>query len=298
MTVEQRQDRVFGIVLMVPALAIVGVSIFAPLVKSLWMSFINYSIIRQNEAGAQQWNDLKNYAEIFASGELVQSLGITFTFMLWTVSILLVLGLSLALLLNSMKKGERVFRTLALLPWVTPTLITALLWNWMFQANYGVINYVAMALNIVEAPIPWLTSTEFALPAVITAAVWRELPFMFILLLAGLQSIPREMYEAAEMEGAGAFRSFRSITLPFLRNVIRVAVLLSIITNFKQFPLVWNMTAGGPLNATTSLAILSYKKAFVSLDFGQGAAVAAVWLVVLVVFTGVYTLVFKNREVE
>jgi multiple sugar transport system permease protein len=130
------------------------------------------------------------------------------------------------------------------------------------------------------------------------ATVWKNLPLMIIMLLAGLQSIPLEMYEAAKIDGARGHQIFFHITLPFLRNVIKTLVLMSIIMNFKQFPLFWIMTGGGPINATTSLAILSYKNAFVNLNFGKGAAVAAIWLLILMLTYFIFDKVFKVNEVE
>lgn len=294
---ERRRDRRFALTLMTPATAIVTLAIFWPLVKSVWMGLTDYSLAR-GAAGRGRWNGFANYRAIAASGELQHALGVTLRFMSVTVTLLFALGLTLALILNHRRRGRKGLRTLALLPWVTPTLIAALLWSWMFQGQYGVVNYILLSLGVIDAPLSWLVNVDLALPSVIVAALWRQLPFMFVLLLAGLQSIPTEMYEVAHIEGAGAVPTFRYVTLPFLSNVIRTAILLSIIANFKQFPLFWTMTAGGPIDVTTTLAILSYRKAFVGLDFGAGAAVATMWLVVLLAFAAVYTRLFRAREVD
>lgn len=285
------REKVFSLVLLIPAVGIVGVAIFIPVVQSILMSFRSYTLTRN--ATVRPWNDFANYREIFGSGELAHAFGVTFTFMVMVVVILFVIGMILALAFNRGGRHERLMRSVILLPWVTPTIISALLWSWIFQPQYGILNYVLTTLHVIQEPLNWLSSAELALPSVAIAALWRQIPFMFLMLLAGLQGIPREMYEAAAIDGANPIQSFFHITLPFLRNVIRTTVLISIIANFKQFPLFWTMTGGGPIDRTTTLAILSYRKAFVNLDFGTGAAVATVWLVSLVIVSLVYNRVFR-----
>jgi multiple sugar transport system permease protein len=130
------------------------------------------------------------------------------------------------------------------------------------------------------------------------AAFWRQFPFIFVVVLAGLQGIPQDMYESAMIDGASFLRRFYSITLPLLRNVIRVVILMSVIMNFRQFPLVWTMTGGGPIGRTMTLAVLSYRRSFVNLNFGRGAAVATIWLVIVLLFSIVFTRLFRAREYE
>ena len=223
---------------------------------------------------------------------------VTLTYVFVVVIVQLGLGLVLSLILNKTVVGRRLIRSLVLLPWVVPTVITALLWCWLFHSQYGIINYILVQLHILEKPVSWLSNVSLALPSIMVTSIWKQLPLMILMLLAGLQSIPVEMYEAAIIDGAGQFKVFLYITLPFLRNVIRTTVLMSIIMNFKQFPLFWIMTGGGPINATTNLAIYSYKNAFVNLNFGKGAAVATVWLGILLLTYFIYDKVFKVNEVE
>lgn len=242
------------------------------------------------------WNDFENYRSLWESGKLHNAFIITFQFMILVVLVVFLMGLLMSLFMNRGNSGERLTRTLTLLPWGTPTVIVALLWSWMFQPEYGVVNFILMKLHVISDPIGFLVNPETALASVGVAAIWRQLPFMFIMLLAGLQGIPGEMYEAAHIDGASKLQSFRHITLPFLRNVIRSSILVTIITNFKQFPLFWTMTGGGPMGRTETLAILTYKNAFVNLNFGVGAAVAASWMLVLIVFSLLYNRIFKEAE--
>lgn len=291
---EKTGDRLFGTILLLPAIGIVGGFVFLPVVQSVYYSFFNFKLTRKKLPLI--WNDFENYKTLWESGKLQNAFEITFTFMFMVVVTVLIMGLIMSLLMNRGRGGERLTRSLALLPWGTPTVIVALLWSWMFQSEYGVINFLLLKLHIIARPLSFLVNPNTALGSVAVAAIWRQLPFMFIMLLAGLQGIPKEMYEAAHIDGASPFRSFLHITLPFLRNVIRSSILVSIITNFKQFPLFWTMTGGGPMGTTETLAILTYKNAFVSLNFGTGAAVAASWMAVLIVFSLLYNRIFKEAQ--
>ncbi len=287
-------DKVFGTILLLPSILIVGGFIFLPVIQSVFYSFFNYKLSRKKVP--LDWNNFENYKSLWETGKLQNAFAITFSFMLMVVLTVLVLGLLMSLFMNRGKSGERMSRSLALLPWGTPTVIVALLWSWMFQGEYGVVNFILMKLHIIAEPLSFLVNPDTALGAVAVAAIWRQLPFMFIMLLAGLQGIPSEMYEAAHIDGASPLAAFRHITLPFLRNVIRSSILVTIITNFKQFPLFWTMTGGGPMGKTETLAVLTYKNAFGNLNFGMGAAVAAAWMAVLIVFSLLYNKIFKEAE--
>lgn len=287
-------DGLFGLALMAPATLFVGVLIFLPLAQSIGMSFTEYTLTRGR--GTPQWNSFRNYLYLAESGMLWSALRVTAVFVIGVVTALVVLAVIVAVALNQELPGRRLLRSVALLPWVTPTVIGALLWMWILQPQYGVANFILQSLGVIDEPVTWLSNIDRALPSVMLAAFWRQFPFLFVVILAGLQGIPRDMYESAMLDGAGFLRRFFSITLPFLRNVIRVVILMAVIMNFRQFPLVWTMTGGGPIDRTTTLAILSYRQSFVNLNFGRGAAVAAVWLVVVLLFALVFTRLFRERE--
>lgn len=281
---------------MVPAAVFVGILIFVPLAQSVGMSFTEYTLRRSQEA--PQWNNVRNYLYLISSGQLWNSLRVTAIFVVGVVTALVVMSVVVAVALNQKLPGRRLLRSVALLPWVTPTVIGALLWMWILQPQYGVANFILQSAGVITEPVSWLSSVDWALPSVMLAAFWRQFPFMFVVVLAGLQNIPSDMYESAMIDGASFLRRFFSITLPLLRNVIRVVILMSVIMNFRQFPLVWTMTGGGPIDRTMTLAVLSYRQSFVNLDFGRGAAVATVWLVIVLVFSIVFTRLFRAREYE
>lgn len=290
---REKHDRIFALLLLLPALVIVGFTTFFPIAKSVIMSFFNYKL----KANADYyWNDFFNYKELFQEGEIFTAIGTTFKFMTITVILIFIIGLILSNILNKDVKGRAVLRSVVLLPWIIPTIVTGLLWMWIFQPQYGVLNYILMKLNIIADPINWVASMKYALYSVVTASVWRQIPFITIMLLAGMQGIPNDLYEAATIDGANSRQCFFKVTLPMLSNVIKSTLLISIITNFKQFPLFWIMTGGGPVNKTTTLAIMTYKNSFVNLNFGKGAAVSTIWLVILIVFSIVYNKVFKTAR--
>ncbi|WP_273327370.1 carbohydrate ABC transporter permease [Vallitalea guaymasensis] len=290
---REKHDRIFAIMLLLPAIIVVGFTTFFPIAKSVIMSFFNYKL----KANADYyWNDFLNYKELFQEGEIFTAIGTTFKFMIITVALIFVIGLILSNILNKDVKGRAVLRSVVLLPWIIPTIVTGLLWMWIFQPQYGVLNYLLMKLNIISDPINWVASMKYALYSVVTASVWRQIPFITIMLLAGMQGIPSDLYEAATIDGANSRQCFFKVTLPMLSNVIKSTLLISIITNFKQFPLFWIMTGGGPVNKTTTLAIMTYKNSFVNLNFGKGAAVSTIWLIILIVFSAVYNKAFKTAR--
>ncbi len=288
------RDEFFGLALILPASLIVGALIFLPVAQSVAMGFVDYTL-RRNQDGVS-WNNFANFVYLIETGELWNSWRITLLFVIGVVTALIVAAVAMAIALNQRIPGQRLLRSVVLLPWVTPTMIAALLWMWILQPQYGVANFLLRRVGMIEQPISWLASIQWALPSVMVASFWRQFPFVFIVVLAGLQSIPVELYESAMIDGAGFSRRVFSITIPLLRNVIRVVILMSVIQSFRQFPLVWTMTGGGPIDATETLAVLSYKQSFVNLNFGRGSAVATVWLVTVLVFSVLFTRLVRTRE--
>ncbi|XID92069.1 carbohydrate ABC transporter permease [Paenibacillaceae bacterium WGS1546] len=290
---EKAKDAIFLAVIICPALLLLLFTIGIPIVKSLYMSFFEVSLLSMK---SQVWNSFENYKQLFSDGEFAHAIGVTFRYVFSVVAIQFVLGIALALILNGKIPFRRALRTVILIPWVVPTLIGALLWMWLFQPQYGVLNYILQTLHVIDRPLQWLSDMQLALWAVMLAALWKQLPFMTTMLLAGMQGIPSDMYEAATIDGASKRQQFLYITLPMLKNTIKTVTLIACIENFKMFPLFWIMTGGGPVNATTTLAIFSYKTAFIELDLGKGAAIGAMWLVIMLLFSWVYNRLFAIGE--
>nr|WP_231967808.1 sugar ABC transporter permease [Thermanaeromonas toyohensis] len=200
----------------------------------------------------------------------------TFTFTLVSVALELILGLSLALLMHKSYRGRGLVRAAALVPWAIPTVISAMMWKFLYNDQLGAINDILLRLKIIPAYQAWLGSEKTALAAAIIADVWKTTPFMALLLLAGLQVIPEELYEAATVDGASRLKQFTRITLPLLKPAILVALIFRTLDAFRVFDLIYVLTGGGPGNSTETLTIYAYKTLFRNLDFGLGSALSVV----------------------
>ena len=223
----------------------------------------------------------------------------TFVFVFAVVISQFLIGFILAVILDSKIRGSRFLRSIMMMPWVVPTMISGMVWLWLYQPQYGLLRYLVQVVtggSVADFAI--LNNPNTALLGIGIAALWKQVPLTTLLLLAGLQSVPSDMLEAATVDGASALRRFVSIVIPYMMSVIKVTVSMSIIENFKQFPLFWTMTGGGPDGATTTLAILSYREAFVSNDLGSGAAVTTVWMLLMILVVFAYNKIFKAEPMD
>jgi multiple sugar transport system permease protein len=218
---------------------------------------------------------LKNYREILGNEVFRQTVQNSFVFTAIALTLKTVLGVWLALLLARPLRFKRLIRGAILLPFVIPTALSTLGWWWMFDSLYSVVNWTAIRLGIMSAPGPnWLGQAAYAMAAVIIVNVWRGLPFFAITVLAGLVAVPKEYYEAAEVDGAGSWNRFWLVTLPLIRPVLAVVILFSTIFTFADFNIVYVLTRGGPVNTTHLFATLSYQVGLNGGNLGQGAAIA------------------------
>ncbi len=296
---KKRGDMYFAMALTLPAIALALLFIFIPIVDSIIKSFQDYKVrnIIANIPG--EWNNFDNYRRIFISGALPNAIANTFSFVFVVIILQFLLGMALALVLNSNVRCARFFRSIMMTPWVVPTVISALIWMWIFQPQYGLFKYFISVFSFGRVnDFAMLNNPDTALMGIALAALWKQVPLMTLLLLAGLQNVPSDIMEAATIDGAGAVRRFYSVTLPYMAPVIKVSISMSIIENFKQFPLFWTMTGGGPDGATTNLAILSYREAFVSMNMGSGAAVTTIWMLLMVVTIGIYNRLFRAQDLS
>lgn len=227
----------------------------------------------------------QNYTDAFGDPRFWNGLRVTFAFVGGTVALHVALGMAVALLLNEQIRGQKWLRLVALIPWTVPDVMSGLIWRFMFNPASGIVNHVLSRLGLTDQPIEWLGSPTFALPGVILADVWRGYPFVMVILLAGLQTIPRFQYEAAMVDGANAWQRFRFITLPNLRTVLLVAVVLDVIWQFRRFGLVFNMTGGGPGNRTEIMSLYIYKHYFKYFNFEYAAAMAVILGLIMIVLS-------------
>ena len=294
---NQTGDKIFAIALLIPAIITTVSFILVPVVDSIYRSFFDYKVRNIISGQPGVWNNFANYTKLFSNGKLIPSMTNTLTFVFGVVIAQFVLGMALALILNSNVKFSRFIRSIMMVPWVVPTLISGLVWLWMFQPQYGLVKYFVGVLTkgrITDFAI--LNNPDTAMFGVSVAALWKQIPLATLLLLAGLANVPEDMQEAAKIDGANGVQRFFRIVLPYMKSVIKVTVSMSIIENFKQFPLFWTMTGGGPNNSTTTMAILSYREAFVSNNFGSGAAVTTVWMLMMIVVVYIYNRIFKSED--
>jgi multiple sugar transport system permease protein len=224
--------------------------------------------------GETSWVGFRNYAKLLTSSDYHQAIGNTFTFTFWSLLIKLMTGMTIALILNSRLPYRNVLSGIMLLPWIVPEIVTALTWKSIYDPLFGSLNPILLGAGIIDRPLGWLSDPYLAMPSIIAVNVWKGIPFFVLLFLAGLKAVDREQLEAAEIDGASVVQRFRHVTLPSMRYVIVVTLLLSFISTFNQFGLPFLMTGGGPSGATKLYSILAYEKAIGSLQYGPGAAIA------------------------
>jgi multiple sugar transport system permease protein len=264
------QEHIFGYGLILPALFLIVCLVAYPFGMALYFSLSDYWVGSPGE-----FVGLENFRQIFQNEVFHRTVYNSFVFTTIAVVLKTLLGLWLALLLFRAMKFKRLIRGAVLLPWVIPTALSTLAWKWMFDSLYSVVNWTAINLGIINPPGPnWLGMANYAMAAVIAVNVWRGLPFFAIIVLAGLVSVPREYYEAAEVDGAGSWGRFRHVTLPLLKPVLAVVILFSTIFTFADFNIVQVLTSGGPVNTTHLFATLAYQQGLSGGNLGQGAAIS------------------------
>ena len=224
---------------------------------------------------------LGNYKRLIHDSVFWNSLGVSFFFAGGTVALHFLIGMAVALALNSEIRARRFFRVLALLPWTIPDVISGLVWRYMYNPTQGIINYALMKSGLVDTYVEWLASPRLVMPSVILADVWRGYPFVMVILLAGLQAIPKELYEAAKTDGASMIQEFWHITLPSLTRTIIVVLALDTIWQFRRFGLIYTMTRGGPGHMTEIFSLLVYKQYFRFFNFEYASSIAVIMAVIL-----------------
>jgi ABC-type sugar transport system permease subunit len=269
-------ERALGIVMLAPMLLVLLLVIGYPLVDSFWLSLHRVNLA--NPEQGQPFIGLSNYLFAFRQADFWYSVQRTLYFTILSVGLELALGLLFAVLLNERFRGNLGARLAMILPWALLTVSNGVLWAWILNPTYGVANALLVQLGVLSAPKSWLSDTFWTMNVIILADAWKTVPNMTLLLLAGLQPISADLYEAAEVDGATRWQKFTRITLPLLRPVILVAVALRTIGAFKVFDIIYVLTGnGGPANSTKVIAFYDYDQAFHYLFFGYGAAIS--WLI-------------------
>ena len=282
-----------GLWLLPAALPLAIVTVY-PIVRTLILSVSNLSLINGFHV---EFAGLANFVRLFSDFRFLNTLTTTLFFTATSVFIEFVCGFALAVVVGSFMGSARVVRAVLIVPWTLPTAIAALLWTWLLNDQYGIINRLLMDTRLTATPIAWLARPDTAMSALIIADVWKTVPFVFLILLAGLRTIPADLYEAVEIDGGGFWARLRYVTWPGLRVFIYVAVIFRVIQAFAVFDLVYVMTGGGPGGSTETVSVYAYQTYMRYLDFGYGSAVVVASVVVLALAAGLlYLLLLRRHE--
>lgn len=283
--------RACGLAFLAPTLLFLAAVIVLPLARAFWTSLHRFRGLNVTFDG------LGNYARVLGDEAFWHSLRVSLAFTSTSVALHLLLGLALALLVNELRFARTGLRIAFLTPWMVAPAVGATIWLWLLEPQFGVVNYLLRASGLIAAPVAWLGEPGTALGAVIAVDVWRGVPFVMLLMLAGLQTIPAEQYEAAAMDGANAWARFRYVTWPNLRYLVVVASTLDVINTVRHYDIIGVMTAGGPARATEVLPVLLYNTAFRANRFGEAAAVGVLLLFIVLAFATFYVKVARlDRE--
>jgi multiple sugar transport system permease protein len=291
-TLLERRYSLLGILLIAPTVLVFCAVIVYPLVSAIYLSF--FSIYTPTLEGT--WLGLENYRTLLTKGEFWSSLR---TNLIWTAGTLLlqiVFGVGMALVLHQNIWFRSLARSLILFPYFISTVVAVLVWKWLFNDLYGILNYLMMSAGIIDWPIDFLGSMPNAMISVILVGAWKYFPFVVIAVLARLQSIPNHLYESAKIDGAGPVARFFDVTLPQLREVLIVIIMLRAIWDFKEFDLIFLLTGGGPITSTQTLPLLVYKEAFGLNQMGMASAYAVVMMLIMLGFMIIYIRHTRSEE--
>ncbi len=287
-------------ILLIPIFLYFGLFFAYPLYQVAQNSFFNMSMLNlfnKTWAGVNNYVWLFNSINLFSIGSkysyFVESLLTTIPWLIGSVSIKVVFGLLGALLLNSeFLKGKQIYRALVIVPWAIPWALAAMTWKWTLNSQFGIINSLLFSLHIINSPISFLSYPVSAFITTFIIDAWAGLPFMIIMLLSGLQSIPNDLYEAATLDGAGDFTKLRKITLPSLKTILLTVSLLSIVWTFNSFDFIWVLTGGGPVNSTTTLPIAIYNISFGDTGVSGGIGKASAMTIVQVILVTIISIFY------
>lgn len=293
LSLRQREQRQAW-VLLAPMLLVMLMLTAWPLLRTIWLSFTDAALIGSGESPA--WIGLENYLYALTDPDFQASIWRTLYFTVVSVTFEGIIGVLVALLLNQKFIGRNVLRVLVILPWALPTIVNAMMWRLNFNPDYGSINALLSQLGIIDGYRSWLGSPDAALNAVMFADIWKNYPLVTLLVLAALQSIPEDLFEAARLDGASAWRRFRAITFPAIVAPLGVALVLRTIDAFKIFDIIYVMTRGGPVDSTKTLSFFVYQESFSYLRAGSGAAYAILMTLMCALLITLYLLMLWHQR--
>lgn len=288
----ESQERRLAWMLVIPSIFLIfGLTIY-PVAYSFWLSLNHVSLLNP----VQSFAGLSNYTAILSSEAFWAALGRTMYFVAVSLVFQTIIGLVFALVLNQPFFGRGFVRAIILLPWAIPNIVNGVMWEWILNSSYGALNGILLQIGIIDEPIQWLSKPWLALHMVILADTWKVIPLYVILFLAGLQTISKDLYEAARIDGSGVWRGFTQITLPLLKPILLVILVLRTMQCFGVFDIVYIMTKGGPANGTMVISFFTYFETFGKLNFGMGSAISFLVAFIVLSISLVYLRLLKSDE--
>lgn len=291
-TLLERRYAALGIMLIAPTVLVFCAVIVYPLISAIYLSFFN--IFTPTLEG--EFVGFGNYVELLQTGQFWNALGNTLIWTVGTLTLQIIFGVGMALVLHQNIWFRSLARSLILFPYFISTVVAVLVWKWLFNDLYGILNHLLITAGLIDFPLDYLGSMPNAMISVILVGAWKYFPFVVIAVLARLQTIPDSLYEAAKIDGAGPIARFCDVTLPQLREVLVVIILLRAIWDFKEFDLIFLLTGGGPLSDTQTLPLLVYQEAFALNDMGKASAYAVMMMAIMLAFMIVYIRKTRSKE--
>ena len=278
-----------------PAILLLLGLVLYPIVYSFWLSLHAYNLRQPNRV---RFIGIDNYVTVLSSDQFWAAAGNTAIFCAGSISLTVILGTLLALLLNESFPGRGILRAVMLLPWAVPPVVNGLIWQWLLDGQHGLINALLLGFGLVDSPQAWLSQTQSAMPALILAQAWNHVPFVAVVMLAALQTIPDELYDSAQIDGAGLIQRFIYVTLPWLSHALLLVLVTQTMVALRTFDIIYVLTGGGPGSATTVIAWLTYVTTFNLTDFGRGNAYAYIIAIITFCLSLLYIrLLWKRGEV-
>ena len=290
-TAFKKREARSGYIFALPAGLLVISLVIYPLTYGIFISFFKTNLI-----DSWEFVGLRYYKQILTNHDFLQSIKVSATFAFFVVVGNLIVGLLLAVILNQKIRFATAFKVILMLPWLLPEVVAALIWKWLLNPTYGLVNYLLQTAGLIKRDVSWFDSGRSAFTLCVFVAIWKGFPIVMIMMSAGLKNIPSERYEAAAIDGANKWQQFRYISIPGLMPIILVMAILETAWWFKHFTIIWLLASGGPAGATTVVSIDIYTQAFQNFAFGRASAEAVVILVLLLAVSGLYSKVLRDES--
>lgn len=277
-----------ALLLIAPSVISILLLVVYPVIYSFWISLFKYDpIVNSTFLG------LGNYISALKNPIVLHSFTLTFVFALFATGGVVFIGFIISLIMNRDFLGRKLCKVLLLIPWALPEIVCVIIWGWIYNSDYGILNYFLKNLNLISSYKSWLGDLVLTMPSVIIVQVWKHIPMVTLIFMAGLDTIPKKLYDAAQIDGANAWQSFWYITLPFLKPYLAITLVIQTMWSFRSFALIYGLTGGGPINKTMVLSMLTYNEFFANLKFGYGSALAYFMLILVIPFVLFYMKLFS-----